>query len=200
MKKLVALFVLGITGLLHAQDPIGYIPLEDGGVFYHNAEPYFTVQLDGEVNFDNWPLIQLNGENFQLITVPFSEIDPNPAAVLEGYRAWEMDFINSHLPAPTQAVVVHAYTPQEPYLIWYYDLPELEGHGEITQRVDRTYFFNSIKGQFILGYAYSHFVNTPDIYQSFLLNLYRKTTHYNNPIDLPHLAELIEQGVFFYQE
>ena len=62
--------------MVSQEDKIGAMKTKTGTLLYFNDENPFTIELEGELNLNQFPLIGLNDKNFQSLPIPLRQRVP----------------------------------------------------------------------------------------------------------------------------
>lgn len=194
MKKL--LFILLFFGynytLVDAQnlDKKGAIKTIDGFVIYVNNEAEsFTIELKGNVELKNYPIIELNGNILQLITYPKSKFGHKTEQILTNYFLWEHRYHENELfKQKLQYTKKKIYHRNNQFQYWDFTNPI---DPKIKIPVVKTCYLDYVHGETLFSFSFSSMDGNEKNAINILLGLFESTRFYDRGIDIGKLREEI---------
>lgn len=197
MKKL--LFILIFFGynctLVDAQnlDKKGAIKTKTGFLIYFNDENNsYTLNLSGDVDLANFPLVKYNNDYFQLITYPKSKFGVTQEMALTNYYKWEHDYQEDEI--FKQKIKVERYISSQDNLKlqhWNFELPK---DSKIKQPVLKTCYLDFVQGEKLFSFSFSSMDGDVKKANSILNGLFNSMQFYDKPIDINKLREQVMNG------
>lgn len=194
MKKL--LFILLFFGynctLVDAQnlDKKGAIKTKTGFLLYFNDENNsYTLNLSGDVDLANFPLVKYNNDYFQLITYPKNKFGVTQEMALTNYYNWEHDYQEDEI--FKQKIKVERYLSSQDNLklqYWNFALPK---DPMIYQPVLKTCYLDFVHGEKLYSFSFSSMDGDVKKANNILNGLFKSLQFYDNPIDIMKLREQV---------
>ena len=201
MNKLLLLLTIGLFSISFSQvRKSGAIEIENGLLLYFNSESPYTIELKGEVDLKNYPLINVNGNGFQIIQNTVDAKGKNDKSVLTEYRKWEMNHINEMLPKKVKAQFEFMNHENKVLSFWYYKLPQIENAPKDVTPYKMTLFLDWKKDNMVYRIVHPTFSDDISKSKNLMIQIKNAFNYYSKEIDLKKLYHSIKAGQYFYTE
>lgn len=191
------LYSIGIK----AQDiKTGVIGTPNGALlFFNDAQPH-TLELNGKVDLEHYPMIRLNEEGFQFLSNNNDNPTLDTKSTLLAYMDWEVAFLNDTYGKKMEVLNTFITSGDEILNFWYFTNPILENAPKDVTPFKMTFLLDWKHGSQLYKLVLPSYNTNIDEAKSFLLNLQQHVRYYSKPIDTEKLRMQIEKGVYFYSE
>ncbi len=179
---------------------VGALYIENGTLLFVNSESPFTIELIGEVDLEQFPLLGVNDNSFQVIQNTVATNGKDEKSILVEYRNWEMDHINQMLPEKVVSQSEFITSKNEILSFWYYTNPVLKDAPADITPYKMSLFLDWRKDNMVFRIVHPSFSADIDKSKKLLLDFKKGIRYYSNKIDLDRLSENIAKGQNFYVE
>jgi len=206
MKKLLLLFAISLffNNSFSQEKKTGAIEIENGLLLYFNGETPYTIELKGDISLEQFPLIDVNGNGFQLIqnTVDSkgNNNNNNNNKILEKYRKWEMEHINEMLPKKVIPRSEFIKLDNEVLSFWHYKMPTNKDAPKNVTPYKMTMFLDWKKGNMVYRIVHPTFSEDIPVSKKLMLEIREGIKYYSNEISLKKLYHSIKAGQNYYTE
>lgn len=178
----------------------GVIPTNNGLLIYFNIENnYHTLNLDGDIDLSNYPMIKKDNQWFQFNINDKSEFVDSKENVLINYMNWDIDYyekeFKTKLKTENKLITFNGIQVN----LWNYRNPKIDPKSEHTQ-VIKSYFANFTHNDLIYSLVYASTTGNDEFANEYLKSLVTNIRFYKNKIVLDKLQQAIENGKNFYSE
>ncbi|HUH73504.1 MAG TPA: tetratricopeptide repeat protein [Chitinophagales bacterium] len=179
---------------------IGVFPTKNGLLIYFNVENnYHTLNLDGDIDLSNFPIIRKDDQWFQFNINDKDEFVDSKENVLINYMNWEIDYFEEEFETKLQSENKIISVNGIQVNLWNYKNPKMDTQPEHTP-VIKTYFADFAHNDLIYSLVYASTTDNNESANEFLKSLVSNIRFYKNKIDLDKLQEAIKNGINFYAE
>lgn len=198
MKYFYIAIISLVSQLGWSQPQEGAIKTSQGFLlFYSDDKNSYTLDLRGDIDLFNPPLIRQNDTWFGLDRAVKSEGEQNDQAVLsrlmaERLAGYEHAF-GQQLTSQSEATKVRGKVAN----FWQIKMPQLRQR-ESIQRVKTTYFFDFVHQDLVIRLSYPSKSGKDMEARQLFLTLLDAFTFYTDDIDLNRLQQSIQMGVNSY--
>lgn len=178
----------------------GAIKTKDGFILYFNIEKNsYTLNLLGETDLSNYPIVKLNDKWFEINMGSKSEFGNTPKDILINFMNWEIDYLKNEFKKEIKSK--YNFIDYNDMLLnfWQYNPPIIKTN-EISIAVKTTYFIDFIRNDLVHRFSYSSSTGNELEAKQFLLKLVDGIHYYKSNIDLKKLQETVIQGKTYYNE
>lgn len=188
--SVILLFVCITTIFAQEYSKQGGIKTKDGILLYYNdGSESYTLELKGEIELKQYPLIILNSKAFQLNKGAKSIFGNTEDSILTNYQNWEHEYLEHEvfkikLPIKQKRFWHHNHLVD----FWYFSLPK---NNLSKVPVLKTYYLNFVHSKTVYGLTYSSILGDDIEAQNLLTGLLDSLRFYNNPIDIKTIREQI---------
>lgn len=186
--------------MVSQEDKIGAMKTKTGTLLYFNDENPFTIELEGELNLNQFPLIGLNDKNFQIITNTAQTKSTDIKALLQEYMNWEINYLKETFPDVVKAKSEFIENKGELMHFWYYQNPVIEDAPADIKPFKMTFLLDWKKDHHFYKLVYPSYNEDVESAKLFLVELKNKIHYYTSKIDLERLYENIQKGNNYYVE
>lgn len=194
MKSLIGLilllFVSNANIFAQEYSKQGGIKTKNGILLYNNdGSESYTLELKGEIELKQYPLIILNSKAFQLnkgAKITFGNTDDS---ILTNYQNWEHKYLE-HDVFKTKLPIKQKRFKHQNIIVdfWYFSLPK-NNLGKTP--VLKTYYLNFVQSETVYGFSYSSILGDDNEAKNFLTGLLDSLRFYDKPIDIKSIREQI---------
>ena len=202
MKNTLLIFLSICFSILnvHAQDnSFGALKTREGVLIYSNDKSNsYTLDLQGEIDLKNYPLIKIDGKVFQMSQNLKSDFGVETSAILNNFMKWEVDFLKEDFKKPinTQSDFITHKDIQLNF--WQYTNPIQVSESQV--QVISTYFIDFCNNDLVYRFSYPSISGDDNEAKAFLLKFVDSLRFYKDDIDFDRLRQSIVSGSNFYLE
>jgi len=201
MKRLFLLLTICIFSISFSQEKkTGAIEIENGLLLYFNGEAPYTIELNGDVSLEQFPLIDVNGNGFRLIQNTVDSKGNDNKKTLEQYRKWEMKHINEMLPKKVTSHSEFLKLDNEVLSFWYYKIPTIKDAPKNVTPYKMTMFLDWKKDGMVYRIVHPTFSEDIPASKKLMLEVKEGIKYYSNEINLKRLYHSIKDGKNYYTE
>lgn len=198
---LVLLLILSYSSTLFCQEnKIGAMKTKKGTLLYFNSESPFTIDLEGNVNLDQYPHIVIDDKGFQFIQNTIEKNSKELKQNLEDYMKWELEYINKQLPEKANISSEFIVLQNETVNFWYFKNPVLKDAPKDITPYKMSFYLDWKIGDFMYRLVFPSFGEDITEAKQFLINLKKHFVYYSKEINLEKLYDNVSEGKNYYSE
>lgn len=199
-KILLLLFITCSSTLFSQENNFGAMKTKNGTLLYYNTESPFTIDIDGNVNLEQFPLIQVDDKGFQFIQNTIGKNSKELKINLEEYMKWEIKHLNEQLPEKVEVKSEFIELENQTLNFWYFKNPIIKDVPKDITPYKMTFYLDWKVGDFMFRLVLPSFNEDITGTKQFLLNINNHFKYYSKKIDLDKLFDNISEGKNFYNE
>lgn len=201
-KALLALLLvfLSVSTLFCQENKIGAMKTKKGTLLYFNSENPLTIDLEGNVNLNQYPHIAVDEKGFQFMQNTIQKKSKEVKQNLKEYMNWELEYINEQLPEKANVTSEFIVLKNETLNFWYFKNPILKDAPKDMTPYKMSFYLDWKIGDFMYRLAFPSFKEDITEAKQFLLNLKNHFRYYSKEINLEMLYDNISEGQNYYIE
>ncbi|QQS27609.1 MAG: hypothetical protein IPM47_12010 [Sphingobacteriales bacterium] len=193
------LFLFSIVNTSAQSDKKGIVKTANGFLFYfNNGINSHTLELEGEVDFRNFPSLKENGVWFEFHRALKEDFGSEEKSILSNYMNWEAEYLKQELNLTIVPISELLIQNNIPINIWKYKSPFTNLPDDIVTPIKATYFLDFVQNDLIYRFSYASISGSDTQAKEILLRLFNKIRFYKNGIDLEKLQQNIQKGINYY--
>lgn len=196
----VSCLILYSIGIKAQEIKTGVIGTPNGALLFFNDVQPHTLELNGKVDLEHYPMIRLNEEGFQFLSNKNDNPTLDTKSTLLAYMDWEVAFLNDTYGKKMEVLNTFITSRDEILNFWYFTNPILENAPKDVTPFKMTFLLDWKHESQLYKLVLPSYNTNIDEAKSFLLNLQQHVRYYSKPIDTEKLRMQIEKGVYFYSE
>lgn len=201
MKILILLFpFLFIPTSFSQENKIGAMKTQKGTLLYYNLESPFTIDIEGNVNLEQFPFIDVDNKLFQFVQNTIQKNANELKQNLEAYMKWELDYLNDLLPEKVEIISEFIEINHDTLNFWYFKNPIIKDAPKDIKPCKMTFYLDWKKEDNMYRLVFPSFSEDSDEAKQFLLKLKNNFKYYSKEINLEKLYNNVSEGHNFYDE
>jgi hypothetical protein len=184
------LVILSASTLFSQENNIGAMKTKNGILLYFNSASPFTIDLEGNINIDQYPHIAIDDKGFQFIQNTIENNSKELKQNLEEYMNWELDYIHGLLPEKVNVTSEFVIQQNDMMNLWYFKNPVLKDAPKDITPYKMTYYLDWMVGNFMYRLVFPSFKEDSTEAKQFLINVKNRFRYYSKEINLEKLLEV----------